>query len=73
MIAHAGKDVEQGEHSSTSNGSEKLYNHFEVCLVVSDKTSNKSTSRPSLFWEYTQIKQEMSESWKRCYLLNIHL
>ena len=29
VTAHAGKDVEQGEHSSIAGGSTNLYNHFE--------------------------------------------
>jgi hypothetical protein len=29
VIAHAGEDVEQGEHSSSARGSANLYNHFE--------------------------------------------
>jgi hypothetical protein len=28
VIAHAVKDVEQGEHSSIAGGSANLYNHF---------------------------------------------
>jgi hypothetical protein len=28
MIAHADKDVEQGEHSSIASGSENLYNFW---------------------------------------------
>ena len=29
VIAHAGEDVEQGEHSSIAGGSANVYNHFE--------------------------------------------
>ena len=28
VTAHAGKDVEQGEHSSVANGSANLHSHF---------------------------------------------
>ena len=28
VTAHAGEDVEQGEHSSIAGGSANLYNHF---------------------------------------------
>ena len=72
VIVHAGKNVEQEEHSSISNGRENCTTTLEVLLLVSDKTSNISTPRPSLSWAYTQIKQEMSESWKFCFLLNCH-
>lgn len=72
VIAHAGKDVGQGENSSISDGRENCTTTLEVLLLVSDTTSNISTPRPSLSWAYTQIKQEMSESWKFCFILNCH-
>lgn len=33
VIAHAGKDVGQGGHSSISDGREKLHNHFWSAFV----------------------------------------
>ena len=39
VTAHAGEDVEQGEHSSIAGGSANLYNHFgnEFCIFSENR------------------------------------
>lgn len=37
-IAHAGKDVEQGEHSSIAGGLQTCTHTLEINLVISQKT-----------------------------------
>jgi hypothetical protein len=47
VTAHAGENMEQGEHSSIGAGSPNLYIHFGINFEISQKTRNSSTSRPS--------------------------
>ena len=47
MIAYAGKDVEEGEHSSIAGGSANSYNLLEINMAVSQKIGNQPTSRPN--------------------------
>ena len=47
VTAHAGKDVEQGEHSSIAGGNRKMQTISESSLLVAQKTGNSSTSRLS--------------------------
>ena len=47
MTAHAGKDVEQGEHSFTAGGSANLYNHFGNKLDSFSENWEDFTTSPS--------------------------
>ena len=47
MIVYAGEDVEQGEHSSTADGSSNLHSHFGNKYGISQKIGTQSTSGPS--------------------------
>lgn len=45
MTAHAGKDVERGEHSSTAGGECNCVTILEINLAVSQEIGNSSTSK----------------------------
>ena len=47
VTAHAGKDVEQGEHSSFAGGGETCTTTMEINIVVPQRVGNQSASRPS--------------------------
>jgi hypothetical protein len=47
MTAHAGKDVEQGEHSSIAGRSANMSATLEIKMVISQKIWNPSISTPS--------------------------
>jgi hypothetical protein len=47
MSAYSGKDVEQGQHSSTAMGGQTCTATLEVNMAVSQKIENQFTPRPS--------------------------
>jgi hypothetical protein len=67
VAALAGKDVEQGKHSSIADDVQTYTTTLEICLVISQKIGNSSTSRP-IFTICGHILKKMFHHTTRIYV-----